>query len=209
MKTANTVFGRSSGKLAGVVASSWKGLNVVREKPLTVANPNTIGQQNQRAKMRFLVASGRSLLSLLQLSMKEAAIKQSEFNAFTSLNMQALTAAGGAVSVVTAANIKVGKGTLLPVPFVSATATQVDVVDAEWTNNSSGASAQDSDVIYGVLYAYASKKFYVSTKTSTRAATAATFGFPDGDAIANASTFYLVAVRASEGKASDSTNMAL
>lgn len=55
------ILSKVSGKVAGVVGGTWKGVNYLRElvKP---ANPNTPLQQAQRGKMSFVVATARQLV---------------------------------------------------------------------------------------------------------------------------------------------------
>lgn len=88
MITQNTLFGRSSKSVGGIVAKTWKGINVVSSKPLTVANPKTPGQVSQRTKMANAVYTGRLLKSIIDFGFKERAVKMSQFNAFVSKNLK-------------------------------------------------------------------------------------------------------------------------
>ena len=57
-KIGRGILGGVSGKVANVVGSRWKGIDYIRAKPLSVANPRTLLQVNQRTKfalvLRFL-----------------------------------------------------------------------------------------------------------------------------------------------------------
>lgn len=55
------ILSKVSGKVAGVVGSTWKGQNYLRER-VKPANPNTALQQRQRGKMRSVVAYARGIL---------------------------------------------------------------------------------------------------------------------------------------------------
>ena len=59
-KIKQGILGGFSGKIANVVGTSWKGLAVMKAKPLSVANPRTVKQTNQRTK--FKTASKMSAL---------------------------------------------------------------------------------------------------------------------------------------------------
>lgn len=48
-KYSNSPFGKMSGEVAGQIASSWKGINVIRSKATTVNQPNTASQKKQKA----------------------------------------------------------------------------------------------------------------------------------------------------------------
>lgn len=55
------ILSKVSGKVAGVVGSTWKGTNYLRER-VKPSNPNTALQQRQRGKMRSIVALARPIL---------------------------------------------------------------------------------------------------------------------------------------------------
>lgn len=209
MKTANTVFGKSSGKLAGVVASSWKGINVVREKALVVANPNTVAQQTQRGKMAFTVASARSILGLLQLSFKEQAVKQSEFNAFVSANISEVAITGGVPSLPDPLKWRIGKGTIPPVPISSVNIISAGEIEIDWDDTPNTPDALPTDNVYCVMYNKDLKLFEWSPVSLPRSSQGGGFTFDVVSAVAGKSYVFIVAVRASAGKASDSTSIAL
>lgn len=56
------ILGGFSGKVGSVVGTSWKGRAVMKAMPLSVANPRTSGQVNQRTKFTQCVALAKSLL---------------------------------------------------------------------------------------------------------------------------------------------------
>ena len=56
------ILGGFSGKVGSVVGTSWKGRAVMKAMPLSVANPRTTGQVQQRTKMAGVVAAARLVL---------------------------------------------------------------------------------------------------------------------------------------------------
>lgn len=56
------ILGGFSGKVGSVVGTSWKGRAVMKAMPLSVANPRTTGQVNQRAKFKASVNLAKALL---------------------------------------------------------------------------------------------------------------------------------------------------
>lgn len=56
------ILGGFSGKVGSVVGTSWKGRAVMKAMPLSVANPRTSGQVNQRTKFSQCVALAKALL---------------------------------------------------------------------------------------------------------------------------------------------------
>ena len=83
-KTQNTLIGRSSGSVGGATFSTWKGINVLKSKPLTVANPRTPGQVATRNMFTALVALYRMIANQVKIGFASQAVKKSEFNAFMS-----------------------------------------------------------------------------------------------------------------------------
>jgi len=57
------VLGGFSGKIGNIVGTSWKGRAVMKSMPLSVANPRTSGQVNQRNSMTFAVAAAKEFLA--------------------------------------------------------------------------------------------------------------------------------------------------
>lgn len=55
------ILSKTSGSVGGVTAATWKGVNYIREK-VTPSNPNTAAQQEQRNKMKAVVAYSRGIL---------------------------------------------------------------------------------------------------------------------------------------------------
>lgn len=51
-KINHILFGQGKGKVGGLVLQRYEGLNVVREKPISVKNPQSNAQTNQRAKFK-------------------------------------------------------------------------------------------------------------------------------------------------------------
>ena len=56
-KIKQGILGAVSGKVGGVVGSSWKGIAYLKVLPASVANPNTAAQQTQRGAFSGIVAN--------------------------------------------------------------------------------------------------------------------------------------------------------
>lgn len=83
---SNPLIGKTSGSIGGVTFSSWKGLNVAKSKPTSVANPRTTNQLEQRRMQTFAVALYRQAAALFNIGFIQMAIGQSSYNAFVSAN---------------------------------------------------------------------------------------------------------------------------
>lgn len=118
----NPIIGRSKNKFANAIFSTWKGKNILRSKPLTVANPQTEAQMAQRAKFSFLVHLAKTMQAVVKAGMREMAVRMTEFNAFVSANIN-----NGAVALVNGSWVVVpeylvlSKGSLAPTEFTNVT----------------------------------------------------------------------------------------
>lgn len=86
--TSNTLIGKSRGKIGNVVFSTWKGINVMKEKPISVANPRSDKQKMQRSALSQIVVIFRLIAAVADLGFKKLAVKKSAWNAFASRNLK-------------------------------------------------------------------------------------------------------------------------
>lgn len=83
------ILGGLSGSIGNVTGSSWKGIAVLRTKPLSVANPNTPAQQAVRTPWSLLTKLGSSITGvILQPVWNGIASKMSGYNLFLQANAQ-------------------------------------------------------------------------------------------------------------------------
>lgn len=83
------ILGGVSGSIGNVTGSSWKGIAVLRTKPLSVANPNTPAQQAVRTPWASLTKLGSSITGvILQPVWNGIASKMSGYNMFLQKNAQ-------------------------------------------------------------------------------------------------------------------------
>ncbi|MCF1420308.1 DUF6266 family protein [Mangrovimonas futianensis] len=75
------ILGGISGKVGNVVGASWKGIDYLRIKPASVANPRTEGQVNQRTKFTVTLEYLQPNLGFIQKGYKAYAVQKTEFNA--------------------------------------------------------------------------------------------------------------------------------
>jgi len=82
------ILGGFQGAVGSVVGSSWKGINVMKAKPVSVANPRTAGQIAQRTLMTNCVAFAQAILaSAIKPLWDRFASKMSGYNDWVSANI--------------------------------------------------------------------------------------------------------------------------
>lgn len=75
------ILGGFQNKVGPVVGTSWKGISVIKSRPVTVANPNTEAQQAQRLAMKQIAAYLRSFgLDNVRLLNNSQAVHMSGYN---------------------------------------------------------------------------------------------------------------------------------
>jgi Family of unknown function (DUF6266) len=115
MVVQNPLTGRSRGSFGSAVFTTWKGLNVVKTKAVSVANPNTEKQQKNRSILSVIVKLYRILAIFANIGFVQGAVRKSAYNAFTSYNILGGTAVNNAgVVSLDMSKMQLAKGTLEP-----------------------------------------------------------------------------------------------
>jgi hypothetical protein len=151
-KIGRGILGGVSGKVANVVGSRWKGIDYIRAKPQSVANPRTLAQVNQRTKFALVLRFLQPNLNFIRVGYKNYAVKKSQFNSAMSYVLNnAITGVSPSfdidysLALLTRGNLT---GALNPV-FDLSTAGQVQF---SWDDNSNEGSALATDRVMVVAY---------------------------------------------------------
>lgn len=122
---SNPLIGKTKKSMGNVTFTTWKGINVLKDKAVNVANPKTPGQVLQRDKLRLLVAFYQYLSAAVMLGMKERAVKMSEYNAYVSANLRAnaFDNSGGAL-IIDNSKLIIADGSLTPTSILSVSASE-------------------------------------------------------------------------------------
>lgn len=144
------ILGGFSKKVANVVGGSWKGIAYMRSLPLSVAQPNTAAQQNQKTRFSLLVelASG-VLTTICQPLWNRLAVKMSGYNYFIQTNSPEFDETG--LIDPPDFQIAAGPGTSNPIDSIAA-ADNDDQVTINWTPNTGTGTALANDVGYAMCF---------------------------------------------------------
>src|SRR5690554_496077 len=139
------ILGGVSGKIGNVIGGTWKGIDYLRIKPSSVANPKTEGQLDQRSKFAKVLFFLQPMADFLRVGFKQYAIKMTEFNAAMSYNLF-----NGVVGTYPNYNIDypnalVSRGNLKGVANGTATSTAPEEIEISWDDNSSSGNALATD----------------------------------------------------------------
>lgn len=109
----NTLIGKSKQSVGGTTFSTWKGINVLKSKPVSVANPQTDLQIMQRSALQQIVSIYRTINVAIKKGWKKFAVQKSEYNAFTSNSLKnAFDFAAPPVAELLPTALKITNGTI-------------------------------------------------------------------------------------------------
>lgn len=145
------ILGGFSGRVGTVVGSTWKKVSYMRALALSVANPRTLPQQEQRTRFALTLAFLRTLTPYLRVGYKPQTQTRTAFNAAMSYNIRyALTGEFPDIGV-DYRRVMVARGSLTPVFDVTVTKEDGKIAMA-WTDNSGMGDAFATDLAMPLAY---------------------------------------------------------
>lgn len=200
------ILGGFSGKVGGVIGSSWKGIDTMRSQPSSVTNPRTNAQVANRSRFKSVSQLAAALLTTIVKPLNDRfAQKMSGFNDFCQRNASAFDTLGAFVP----ANLVLSRGKL------SAPA-ELEQVNADYTQAVIGYSSDligsfDSatDKVYAAVIGKNGDIFGVSSGLVNREFAEITIQTPTGRSAADPGTCYLSFLRADGTQVSNSSYIAL
>lgn len=165
-KIKQGILGGFSGKVANVVGTSWKGRAVMKSQPLSVANPKTEAQQEQRGKFSKVAELASAVLTqFVQPVENPISGDISGYNLFCKDNKSAFDAAGNIV----VANFVCGGGKIVNLP-VSSLSVDEDAPDLQlkWVNGAEATPLRKTDKVYAVAVKESTGEIWVSAAPATR-----------------------------------------
>lgn len=148
---SNPLIGRARGSMGGATFSTWKGLNVLKNKATSVANPQTGAQLAQRSAFAQMVYIFRLIPGVVKAGFKKLAVGMSEFNAFASAVLdEAWDMSAPPAATLIPALIKISKGTIAtPVIATIVADRSLNTVVITWASSplQPGQSATDKSLV--------------------------------------------------------------
>lgn len=143
MAKQTSLFGKISGKIGSVVFSTSGGETISREYNPHVANPSTMAQVNQRARMKLMSQLSAALAPVIAIP-KQGLV--SSRNAFTKLNFDASMANNG-VAQITYENVQLTNGNLA-LPTIEAVRAQGSGITINLAEDASNAVSRVVYILY-------------------------------------------------------------
>jgi hypothetical protein len=151
-KIAQGILGGLSGKVGNIIGGSWKGIDYIRIKPSSVANPRTEGQVNQRNKFTITLEYLQATKGFIKIGYKSFATKKTEFNAAMSYVLN--NAVGGIAPNFTIdySLALLSRGSLSSVFYGTTDLTTAGQVGFNWGDNSAEGNANATDKAMVLVY---------------------------------------------------------
>lgn len=143
MAKQTSLFGKISGKIGSVIFSTSGGETISREYNPHVANPSTMAQVNQRARMKLISQLSASLAPVIAIP-KQGLV--SSRNAFTKMNFGASMANNG-VAQITYENVQLTNGNLA-LPTLEAERAEESGISINLAENASGSVDRVVYILY-------------------------------------------------------------
>lgn len=191
--------------MGNIIGASWKGINYIRIKPVSVANPRTPGQVNQRNKFSASIEFLQPLKSFIDLGYKFYKNKQSAFNAAMSYVLNnAITGSAPDFTVDYPAAL-LSRGSLTK-PVGESLTMGSEQVQIGWFDNSGLGNALATDVAMVVVYNPAKKDAVSSLEDAFRSDSAITIAV-SSDYIGDTVQVYMAFISADGNLVSDSVHV--
>lgn len=205
----NPLIGRARQKLGGTVFTTWKGINVIKGKPLTVANPRTDGQLMRRSAMRQTVDIARQIAGAINFGFKEQAVQKSAFNAFVGYSLRnAFDYSAPPTASFVAANMLVSQGTISSTPITNVDADAgTNLIKVDWSSASLAPGQSMADKLMIVVADVPGNEFYAAPDQALRSDNTIAVTVPAG-LITNGGTVHvwLFAYNTTSRKSGDSVH---
>jgi hypothetical protein len=146
------ILGGFSGKVGNVIGGNWKGIDYMRVKPASVANPQTEGQVDQRSKFSTVLRFLQPMKDFVKIGFKGYANKMTEFNSAMSYNLKNSITGSYPNFTIDYANALISRGSLASVLNGAANSASAGSVSFTWDDNSSDGNAQATDKSMLLVY---------------------------------------------------------
>ncbi|WP_283643287.1 DUF6266 family protein [Croceibacter atlanticus] len=178
-KISQGILGGLSGKVGNVIGGSWKGIDYIRIKPSSVANPRTVGQVNQRTKFSSVLEFLQPNKDFIRLGYKNYAVKRTEFNSAMSYLLSNAITGIAPDFTVDYSKALLSRGSLSGVLNGTILTTIPGQVDFSWEDNSDEGNANTTDKAMVLVYNPSKKESIYILDGALRTAESQTVTIPN------------------------------
>lgn len=200
------ILGGFSGKVGGVIGSSWKGIDTMRSQPSSVTNPRTNAQVSNRSRFKSVSQLAAAMLTTIVKPLNDRfAQKMSGFNDFCQRNAGAFDNLGAFVP----ANLVLSRGKLSAPASLEQGVSDYTSALVEYSSDVVGSFDATTDKVYAVVIGKDGEVLGVSSGVNERGEHVVQIQTPLGRSAANPGYAFLSFLRADGTQVSNSSYLEL
>jgi len=163
------ILGGFSGKVGNVIGGNWKGIDYMRVKPASVANPQTEGQMDQRSRFTTALAFLQPMKDFIKVGYKGYAVKMTQFNSAMSYILKNAVFGVYPDYAIDYDSALISRGSLPSALNGAASSAVPGNVTFSWSDNSVEGNAQPTDKSMLLVFNPAKNETVFVTDGATRA----------------------------------------
>jgi len=206
---SNPLIGHAKQKIGNVVFSTWKGIDVLKTKPLSVAQPPSDRRTAQQSALRQMVLAFRRMPGAIDAGFKKLAVKMSQWNAFASYNLKnAFDFSVPGVATIVPSDVLISKGTIAPTIMLTDVGdVSLATIAATYAATATDPGQSVDDVAIIAAHNPTADEWTGDIAAGTRGDGTASIPLPAGWNAGDIITVYLGFYNPLSGNSSDSVNL--
>ena len=156
----NGIFGPFTGKVGGVVGSSWRGMPILKTAPKESTKKPSPAQLLQRAKFSFVMAFLHPIKPFLAERFGKMEGTKAPFDLALSYHLKEALKVDGDMLLMDYPKVCISKGHLRGLEVSSAILQSGNILEINWANNSAQSFASAGDILTVALYVPNVASFY-------------------------------------------------
>jgi len=142
------IFGPYKGRTGNVVGTFWKGKNVMKLRPATYSDSNTLPQQDQRMRFSLVNAFAVANKELIRIGFSASVNAASPYNRAVKYNLKYAVAGEFPDLKLDLGLARISLGDLVNLKNPILTASGERALKLDWTDNSGAGRAESTDNIF-------------------------------------------------------------
>ena len=175
----NGIFGHFTGKVGGVVGTTWRGMPVLKTAPKEITKQASAAQLLQRAKFSFAMGFLNPLKPFLAERFGKMEGTKAPFDLALSYHLKEAIKVEGDLLVMDYPKVCISKGHLRGLEALIASLQSGSILTIQWADNSAQSFASPGDVLTLVLYVPSVASFFFFENGALRQDTSVQLTLPE------------------------------
>ena len=159
-RLTNGIFGPFTGKVGGVVGSSWRGMPILKTAPKESTKKPSPAQLLQRAKFSFAMAFLYPIKPFLAERFGKMEGTKAPFDLALSYHLKEAILMEDDMLLMNYPKVCISKGHLRGLEVTAASLQSANILTLQWTNNSAQSFASGGDLLTVAVYVPSATSFF-------------------------------------------------